>query len=463
MTDRQPARMFTTDGLDSAAVANARAAEAVLTTARVVPSFAGALAGAGGARVDGRSVVEAFGPGRVGTSTVQGVLRIERGSSTWEAVLLVRTGTQKLSPSGVKKTATRAAEAGHDAVLTISNEPTAPDVGRGATSVPVVHIPWGALLDHLTQQRLQDPEQALVLSELTRFLAAPELGVLAGGADMGPHWTAVNKTARTSRLSKRDAGVVDVAQRWDQAVSHAATTLSETIGREVERIMAPAERRDADARVAGIVDVLVGSSRLEAQFGIEGTSSRLALVAELAAQRLVTVTLVAPPAGLGTRATLGWLLDSLQDAKADTVVEAWRRHGSEPVAVATVGDLKADMGLLIDDGGRRADSYRVVQIAEMATGRRRATGAGFVDSVDEALLAAWATVLAPMSTRTSRPEPESTRTTSPRTRSTRSKSTRSKSAKRTPASRTRKPSTSGSGTRRGRSAADLAKELRRDK
>lgn len=479
MADWESARVFSAEGIKTPAQARARAAEAVLATARLVPSLAATLAATAGGKVDARSAIETFGPGKVGSVRVEGLLSVTRGRSSWQCPLVVRTGTATIPPATVKKAAEQAGKAGAAAVITISNEATAANLGRSRTAVPVVHIPWGSLLDHLAEQRMADPEQAAMLAELSRFLGAPELGLRAGGGDMGPHWSDVAKTARTSRLSKRNAGVLDVCRRWDQAINHAAAALGTAIGRDVKQSLTAKLRRDEDARVDAILDAVVASNQLQGVLTVPDAVGELAVVADLAGQRLVTVAVVTPPSGLGKRATVGWLLDGLQGAPKGTVVESWRRNGRQAMAAATVEDLDRDMDLLADARGTLGDSYRVIQVSEMSSGRRGDTGAGFIDSIDAALLQAWNTALGPLSGAPAKAKPRrsagstrtSTRSKKKPTSTKRSTTKRSSKSSAGSSSRRSKPKAkpktstaprrSSSSRSSDRSAADLAKDLRR--
>lgn len=459
MATAQPALLFSTAGLSGAAETRQRAAEAVLASARVVPSLAATFAKAAGAKVDARSTIESFRATRIGGVNADGVLRIGRSRSSFTAAFVVRTGNDKVSAATVRKLS--AAVDDVDAVFTISNEADAVDLGRTRPKTPVIHVPWGNLLSVLTDIRLSDPEQVTILTDLTAFLTAADLGVATFG-DMGASWVAVNKTARTSRLSKRDAGVIDVCRRWDQVLHHAAASLASTAGHDAEVVRTGSARND-EQWIAQLVDTLVGTSRLEGVLRVRGAVGDVAVVADLAGQRLVTVTVVTPPDGLGDRARVGWLLDGLEKASKDAVVEAWTKSGREPLAVATLGELNRDMDLL--SGGRSTPTtYRILEASEMGAGRNDAGGKGFVESVQRAVTTAWTSVLAPLSSMVTEPtrRSRSTRSTKPaptRRRTAPKPKARTK-PKAKPRTRTKPAARTKPKQRRRKSAAELARELR---
>lgn len=501
MVDARPARLFTTAGIDSKLDARKRATEALMATVAMVPSVSARLLGAVGVKVDNRTEIEALVDAPVGNGSrppiADGALvaRTRRGLAT--AVFVIRVGDDRFSVAALEKIREAAGRAGVQALVTIGNDAEGPELGRSRSKVEVQHWSWASVLTALLDEKLRDAEQKHVLGDLIDFLRHPDARVVSFG-DMGPSWASVLKTARTSRLSARDSGVVDVCRRWDQVVAHVGGRLASRIRRDVQPVMSTAEARNAERRLEGVVDRAAASGRLEGVYSISDAAGDLAVVADLTGRRLVSVVAVEPPANLGTRATVGWLLDSLTGAPGDAVIEAWQRRGRQPLAVARLDDLERDMSLLIDDRSRAGDSYRVLLAAEMPAARTTsARNGGFVDGVTELVDRTWDVVLGPLSgegvprrsTRSSgRPTTTSTTTTSDRRTSTSSRG-RSGSGTRTSSSQTRRRSTtkkSSSTSRSGssksssnrtsssrsassrssstrKSPADLAKELRRER
>lgn len=499
MVDARPARLFTTAGIDSKLDARKRATEALMATVAMVPPLSARLLGAVGVKVDNRTEIEALLDAPVGNGSrppiadAALVARTRRGVAT--AVFVIRVGDERFSVAALKKIREAAGRAGIEALVTVGNDAEGPDLGRSRSKVEVQHWSWASVLTALVDEKLRDAEQKHVLGDLIEFLRHPDARVVSFG-DMGPSWASVLKTARTSRLSERDSGVVDVCRRWDQVVAHVGGQLASRIRRDVQQVMSTAEARNAERRLEGVVDRAAASGQLEGVYSISEAAGDLAVVADLTGRRLVSVVSVEPPANLGARATVGWLLDSLTGAPGDAVIEAWQRRGRQPLAVARLDDLERDMSLLIDDRGRAGDSYRVLLAAEMPTARTTSgRNGGFVDGVTELVDRTWEVVLGPLSgegvPRRS-PRPSGRRTTTTTTTSDRRTSTssrgRSGSGTRTSSSQSRRrtttkksSSTSRSGSSKSssnrtsssrsassrssstrKSPADLAKELRRE-
>ena len=452
MADWQSARLFSTDGIESKADARRRATEAVMATMAAAPTAGRSLLGALGVRADSRTSIESYVGVSLGRVRADGVVVARKGRSEAAVAFIVRVAGERLTSAVVKKVRDAAAENGVAAVITITSESTGPDLGRGRSSIPVAHWPWGNVMTALVDQKVRDPEQARILGDLVAFLQHPDIGVGAGSSDMGSEWAGVLKTARTSRLSARNAGVADVARRWDQVARTVGAGLGAAIDRDVQLAIPAREERDADARLDSVVRTMADAGRLEAVWSISDAAGDLAVVADLAARRLVTVVAVRPPDGLGERATAGWLLDGLESASDDTVIEAWSSRGSEPVAAARLDDLNHDMSLL--SSSRKIASYRVLLADEMGTARSSSgRTVGFADSVSAIVERTWTEVLGPLSgadrtaaTRSTSTRSSRTSTTTRRTSTTKPTSTRSTSSRKTSTSTTSRTTSSRSTT-----------------
>ena len=253
MADWQSARLFSTDGIESKADARRRMTEALMAAMAAAPTAGRALLSALGVRADGRTTIEAYVDVRLGRVRADGVVVARKSRSEVAVAFIVRGPGEKLTAAVVKRVRDAAADNGIDAVVTVSADSTGPDPGRGRSAVPVAHWPWGNVLTALVDQKVKDPEQARILGDLVAFLQHADVGAGAGSSDMGSEWAAVLKTARTSRLSVRNAGVADVARRWDQVARTVGTGLGTTIDRDVQLSVPAREARDADARTDAIV------------------------------------------------------------------------------------------------------------------------------------------------------------------------------------------------------------------
>ncbi|MEM7288453.1 MAG: hypothetical protein AAF480_19075, partial [Actinomycetota bacterium] len=234
MADWSSARLFSTDGIESKADARRRSTEALMAAMAAAPTAGRALLGALGVRADGRTSIESYVNVPLGRIRADGLVVARKSRSEVKVAFVVRAANERLTAAAVKKVRDAAADNGVDALVTITGESTGPDLGRGRSPIPVGHWPWGNVLTALVDQKVRDPEQARILGDLVAFLQHPDVGVASGSSDMGPDWADVLKTARTSRLSARNAGVADVARRWDQVARTVGTALGTAIDLDVQ-------------------------------------------------------------------------------------------------------------------------------------------------------------------------------------------------------------------------------------
>ena len=233
----RPARLLTTAGITNDREAADRALEAVLAVVAIVGPFADALLGQAGVRSSASAVRETFVGAEIGSGSrrtvAPGVIEITKGRSMWRAAVIaaVKDG----APKSADVLALRGVGTSElSAVLVLANEPAATSNRRG--SVPVLQLTWAEVAAAITAtKRVSDREQALVLAELGAYIADPDARLVVGG-DMGPSWTSVRDAARRSRVSARDAGVRDVARRWDDVVRRAAAKIATISGSDVDHV-----------------------------------------------------------------------------------------------------------------------------------------------------------------------------------------------------------------------------------
>ena len=201
-------------------------------------------------------------------------------------------------------------EHGFDAVLTISNQITAsPDESpvsvearKGGKKVPLRHLSWWQVMTearvHHIHRGVSDPDQAWILGELIAYLDNERAG--AGGfEDMGEKWVTVRDAARAGTLRASDAGVRDVAARWEQFLMYLCMGLTQDLGREVTPIwprntiwprnMSTAQRLDPRIRL------LADTGQLEASIKIPGAVGPLDVTVDLRTRQVTTAVQIDAP------------------------------------------------------------------------------------------------------------------------------------------------------------------------
>ena len=184
----QVARLIPVSGIANSNEAETRATSALLSVLTIVRDLSVALLAPLGASAARKATVEAFieTSFKLGGAVVRpdGLLQVRYGSSTWKALVEVKTGNHVLDADQLNNYVAVAREQGIDAVLTISNEigvgheHPCPGARQKANSrVQLAHYSWTEILAHSVRAKvhrgISDPEQAWILGELIRYLEHP--------------------------------------------------------------------------------------------------------------------------------------------------------------------------------------------------------------------------------------------------------------------------------------------------
>lgn len=404
----QVARLIPVSGINNATEAEMRATSALLAVVSVVRDLSLALFGPLGASAAKKAQVETFieTKFKLRDGTVvrpDGLVQITYGSSTWRALVEVKTGDNPLQAEQLLNYLNLAREQGIEAVVSISNE-----IGVGTehpcegvrvkanSKVRLAHLAWTEILALAVRAKVHrgvsDPEQAWILGELIRYLEHPASGAL-DFTDMGVHWVAVRDGARTATLHKGGEELRAVVHRWDQLVRFASLRLGSSTGVDVHPVV-PRAHADPRVRFGHLADQLAGPGLLDATLRIPGSAGDVRIVADLRARQLTASTDVVAPGDRRNRGRVSWLLRQLgADAPGDLVVEAWPRQARQPLST-TLDEARNDPELLLDPEKRDILRFRVVQRAE--AGHNRKDGGrspGFIQSVTGLVEAFYAQVL----------------------------------------------------------------------
>ena len=273
------ARLIPTSGINGQEEAERRATSAVLAVLGSVREFGRAVLkplGAPGGKVE--TFIEV--PFKFGEQTVypDGLIPVTRGSTTWTALVEVKTGSAELQREQLECYLDVARDNGFQAVLTISNQisPT-PGVdpvtvdGRKTRRVELHHLSWPSVLTTAVQQRVHrgvsDPDQAWILAELIRYLEHPKSGAF-DFSDMGPAWVPIREAVAAGTLRGNDKGLPECISRSDQLLRFLSLRLGRELGAHVHVHLSRREAFDAKLRMnrqcVGLVEdgTLSGSIRI---------------------------------------------------------------------------------------------------------------------------------------------------------------------------------------------------------
>jgi hypothetical protein len=377
------ARLIPTTGIGGQADQEQRATSALLAVMRAVPEFGRALlaqAGAPAGRI--RTYIEVEFPDDEGTAPrPDGAVIVEWGKKRWVALVEVKTGGAPLLTDQVNAYLDVAHSRGYDAVLTISNDiMSSPEESPVKTkhwkAVALRHLSWWRILTEARVQHarhaISDPDQAWILAELIRYLESGRAGT-GGFDDMGDRWVVVRDAAHQKTLRLADAGVAQVASRWEQLIDFIALEFTKDLRRRV----VPAWPKDLDAagRLDRNVHSLVETGQLHASLRVPDAVGPLEMEADLRARQVCTsVSLDAPQDGK-PKTRLSWLLRQLADAPEGLRIEVHYPNVRDPER-GLLRDVrkKPERLLLTADPRREPRSFRLLLCRDMGMKRSGVSG-----------------------------------------------------------------------------------------
>ncbi|MEX2586746.1 MAG: stress response protein [Actinomycetota bacterium] len=406
-TEMRRARLFPVSGIGSDLEAETRATSALLAVLTVVRDLSTELFSPLGASRAGAASVEAFTEiiaecnGR--KMRPDGLIRIAYRKSLWQAYVEVKTGDNRLGADQINDYWDLARAKKVDYVITISNEiapqpgahPTAGLRVRANSPVQVAHISWTRILTTAVKLRehkgVGDPEQAFILQELIRYLEHSRSGVLAL-SDMGGFWTAVRDGARAATLTKRSEGVDDIVARFEQLLAYGGLRLGAEIGEDVSQVLSRAHQKDPASRQLHLADTLASRGLLAGTLRIPNTAGDLDIEVDLRGQQLVLSTMLAAPEDKGPSPRVTWLLNQLNDAPDELVIESYAKNARTATA-ASLAELRENRLAIVPDKDHPPAKFKLVLRLPMGTARRTKRTPGFIDSVLDGIGMFYAQVL----------------------------------------------------------------------
>jgi hypothetical protein len=363
----------------------ARATSAFLAVLSVVPTFAHEILGPFGAprgRLETFSEVR-FKDAKGKSHRPDGAIVATRGAKSWMALVEVKTGTATIAEEQVNRYLDIARDNQFDCVITISNEmvgsatevPYAFD-RRKTRRISLYHLSWWriltkAVLEH-RHRGIADLEQAWILGELIAYLDHEKSGA-SGFQDMGRTWVSVRDAARQGTLRASDAGVREIARRWDQLVDYLALGLSQELGREVVPIR-PRKQTHAD-RVADYVKRLSTTGELAASVKVPDAIAPIGIAADLRSRQVTSNVQIQAP-GVGRQPTrINWLLRQLRNADPRLRVTASFANTRETSSVL-LGEARDNPEGLLSTTDRRREIRGFEVALTRPMGLKAGRGAG---------------------------------------------------------------------------------------
>ncbi|MFJ3910153.1 TerD family protein [Streptomyces vinaceus] len=390
----RPARLFPVPTLKSDKEREVRATSVLLSVMAQVPEF-------------GRRLTAAFGApaGRMQTFTEvslphgdtprrpDGVIRVERAGKLWTALVETKTNGNPLKTEQVQQYMDIAARRGYEAVITLSNDVAlegAPMVdvkidGRRKHKVSLWHLSW-AEVAHQAQMLIRhegvgNAAHAWLLQELLVYLRHEQSGC-HGFQNMGAAWVPVRKGIEDETLAFDDPRAVEVVESWERLIRQVCLRLGGELGQKALPVQRARRGSDPQARRTAAAQKLCRDGRLGAELRVDGTSSVIAVTADLRTGKVRTCVDLPAPEGSYPLTTVKRLVRLLAEAPADLHVESLVEGGNGPRG--TLERLRPEPGDLLPKGGVALIGFRLSLIKGMGSARGN-TESGFIRSVDEAV------------------------------------------------------------------------------
>lgn len=394
------ARLFPVPSLKSDREREVRATSVLLSVMAQVPEFGRRLtAGFGAPAGRMQTFTEVSLPHGDTPRRPDGVIRVERAGKLWTALVETKTNGNPLKAEQVQAYMDIAARRGYEAVITLSNDVALegrPMVevkvdGRRKHKVSLWHLSW-AEVAHQAQMLIRhegvgNAAHAWLLQELLEYLRHEQSGC-HGFQNMGAAWVPVRKGIEDETLGLGDARTVEVVESWERLVRQVCLRLGGELGQKALPVQRARRGSDPQARRVVAADRLCADGKLSAELRVDGTSSVIAVSADLRTSKVRTSVDVPAPEGAYPLAMVKRLLKLLAEAPADlhveSLLEAGPGAGPGSGPRGTLERLRPEPGDLLPVDGSAVVGFRLSLLKGMGSTRGN-TESGFIRSVDDAV------------------------------------------------------------------------------
>nr|WSX52142.1 TerD family protein [Streptomyces sp. NBC_00974] len=388
------ARLFPVPSLKSDREREVRATSVLLSVMAQVPEFGRRLtAGFGAPAGRMQTFTEVVLPHGDAPRRPDGVIRVERAGKLWTALVEAKTNGNPLKAEQIQEYMDIAARRGYEAVITLSNDVALEgrpmvDVkidGRRKHKVSLWHLSW-AEVAHQAQMLIRhegvgNAAHAWLLEELLEYLQHEQSGC-HGFQNMGASWVPVRKGIEDETLSHGDVRAVEVVENWERLIRQVCLRLGGELGQKALPVQRARRGSDPQARRVAAAQALCVGGKLSAELRVDGTSSVIAVSADLRTSKVRTSVDVPAPEGAYPLAAAKRLLKLLAQAPADLHVESLVEAGNGPRG--TLERLRPEPGDLLPANGAAVVGYRLSLLKGMGSTRGN-TESGFIRSVDESV------------------------------------------------------------------------------
>ena len=332
-----------------------------------------------------------------------GLIVVAVGSKTWSAIVESKIGSAELKKEQVEDYLDLAREVGADAVITISNQfatlPTHHPIQvskQKIRSVGLYHFSWLSLVSSAIlvsdSKKIEDREQAYILSELVRYLQHESSGVTAL-TGMGKGWKVLcGEILQGATINRKADYVEQSVASWQQLLRFLSIRLSVAISKPVSIYLTRTRAKDPAVNFEEDVSSLLKDSCLSAEFEIPNAASRLAFSADILRRTInLSMRVDAPKDKHRATAPINWFTRQLKsEGETDLTIRAyWPKR--IPMTSAPLSQALEDPTVLMPDNVSDLPvSLEVVRVIDLAARFRGSKT--FVEEAEKAFPEFWANV-----------------------------------------------------------------------
>lgn len=305
-----------------------------------------------------------------------GLIVVRTGKRVWTAIVEAKVRRSTLEREQVEAYLDIARQVGVDAVVTISNQfaahpsqsPLSIDK-RKLSRVSLYHWSWTMLLTQALlceKGAVEDPEQAYILSEMIRYLEHDGSGVMSYER-MPASWKDLcDSVQHGGRLSRASPAVEEAVASWHELVRFLTLRMSAATGRPVSTYLSRQHFKNPEKRIQDETTALTKDQQLSAQFEVPDAAARISFNAHLDLRNLTTsMVLEAPKDKKQARARCNWIFKQIEDCPDEQIKVVAKWPGSSRDTVATLGQLREDVRVLVKDGVGVPHSFEIRQTSDL--------------------------------------------------------------------------------------------------
>lgn len=284
-----------------------------------------------------------------------GLIVLKVGSREWRALVEAKVGNNELQAEQVERYRSLAKENGIDCVVTISNQfATTPsshpleEVRKSRSKIPVYHWSWMHIVTTaellVSNERVGDSDQLLLLNELRRFLSHESAGV-RGFDRMPKEWNELNKLVSSGGvIPARSVEAQAVIEAWHQETRDLSLILSRmteaSVGERLSRkhLNNPAQRKKDE------LTVLRENHQLRCLLDVPDTAAPIEIVADMMRRCVdVGMSIRAPEDKKTNKARMNWLLRQIKTERLDYLYVRLLWPGTSEPTQYLVSDLRENV------------------------------------------------------------------------------------------------------------------------